>query len=162
MTKKPRREGLTYITDKLQGIDKNNFGIISLIDVVKIYDTFPLLIPEAILEKKIEFYHDFDILVSTGSTIIEYTIMENSFETFVTQVARVGFDIIEIGENNIDLNLDQKEKIVHIIQSKNLEFQWKIGKKDPRHQLGINDTLVKIEEAMKVGAKKVYLKQTRT
>lgn len=61
--------------------------------------------------------------------------MENSFETFVTQVARVGFDIIEIGENNIDLNLGQKEKIVHIIQSKNLELQWKIRKKDPRHQL---------------------------
>lgn len=27
--KKPRREGLTYITDNLQGIDKNNFEIIS-------------------------------------------------------------------------------------------------------------------------------------
>jgi phosphosulfolactate synthase len=54
------------------------------------------------LEKKIKYYHDFDILVSTGSTITEYTIMENSFERFIGDAARVGFDIIQIGENNIE------------------------------------------------------------
>jgi phosphosulfolactate synthase len=128
-----------------------------MIDVVKIHGAFPLLIPEAALEKKIKYYHDFDILVSTGSTITEYTIMENSFERFITEAARVGFDIIQIGENNIDLSLDKKEKIANIIQSKDLEFLWKVGKKDPRHQLGINETLSKIEEAIKTGAKKVIL-----
>ena len=57
--KKPRREGLTYIVDKLQGIDKDNFEILSpMIDVVKIYGAFPLLIPETTLERKIKFYHD--------------------------------------------------------------------------------------------------------
>jgi phosphosulfolactate synthase len=83
--------------------------------------------------------------------------MENSFERFITEAARVGFDIIQIGENNIDLSLDKKEKISNIIQSKDLEFLWKVGKKDPRHQLGINETLQKIEEAIKAGAKKVIL-----
>ena len=44
--KKPRKEGLTYIVDKLQGIDKDNFEILSsMIDVVKIHGAFPLLIP---------------------------------------------------------------------------------------------------------------------
>src|ERR671937_1178574 len=99
--KKPRKEGLTYIIDKLQGIDRDNFEIISsMIDVVKIHGAFPLRIPEAALVKKIKYYHDFDILVSTGSTITEYTIMENSFERFIAEAARVGFDIIQIGENN--------------------------------------------------------------
>jgi phosphosulfolactate synthase len=156
--KKPRKEGLTYITDKLQCIDRDNFEIISsMIDVVKIHGAFPLLISEAALEKKIKYYHDFGILVSTGSTIAEYTIMENCFERFVAEAARFGFDIIQIGENNIDLSLDKKEKIANIIQSKDLEFLWKVGKKDPRHQLGINETLSKIEEAIKAGAKKVIL-----
>jgi phosphosulfolactate synthase len=156
--KKPRKEGLTYITDKLQCIDRDNFEIISsMIDVVKIHGAFPLLISEAALEKKVKYYHDFGILVSTGSTIAEYTIMENCFERFVAEAARFGFDIIQIGENNIDLSLDKKEKIANIIQSKDLEFLWKVGKKDPRHQLGINETLSKIEEAIKAGAKKVIL-----
>jgi hypothetical protein len=49
-SKKPRKEGLTYIIDKLQGIDKDNFEIISpMIDVVKIYGVFPLLVPDSIL-----------------------------------------------------------------------------------------------------------------
>ena len=156
--KKPRREGLTYTTDKLQCMDRDNFEIkSSMIDVVKIHGAFPLLIPETDLEKKIKYYHDVDILVSTGSTITEYTITENSFEKFVAEAARVGFDIIQIGENNIDLSPDKKEKIANIIQSKGLEFLWKVGKKDPRHQLGINETLSKIEEAIKAGAKKVIL-----
>ena len=156
--KKPRREGLTYITDKLQGMDRDNFEIVSsMIDVVKIHGAFPLLMSEAALEKKIKYYHDFDILVSTGSTITEYTIMENSFERFIVEAARVGFDIIQIGENNIDLSIDKKEKIANIIHSKDLEILWKVGKKDPRHQLGISETLSKIDEAIKADGKKIIL-----
>ena len=84
-------------------------------------------------------------------TITEYAIMENSFERFVVEAAKVGFDIIELGENNIDLNFEQKEKIIDFIQSRNLKYHWKIGKKDPRHQIGIDKTLSKVEEAMKIG-----------
>ncbi|MBV9668819.1 MAG: phosphosulfolactate synthase, partial [Nitrososphaeraceae archaeon] len=157
--KKPRREGLTFIVDKLQGVDKDNFEILSpMIDVVKIYGAFPLLIPEPILQRKIKFYHDFDVLVSTGSTITEYAIMENSLDRFVAEAAKIGFDVIEIGENSIELSIEQKEKITQIVKSKsNLEYHWKVGRKDPRHQLGVNETLLKIDEAMKIGANKVIL-----
>jgi phosphosulfolactate synthase len=157
--KKPRKEGLTYIVDKLQGMDKDNFEILSpMIDMVKIYGAFPLLIPEPILQRKIKFYHDFDVLVSTGSTITEYAIMENSLERFVAEAAKIGFDVIEIGENSIELSIEQKEKITQIVKSKgNLEYHWKVGRKDPRHQLGVNETLLKIDEATKIGANKVIL-----
>jgi phosphosulfolactate synthase len=101
---KPRKEGLTYIIDKLQGLDKENFEIISpFIVVVKIYGALSLLIPDTVLAKKIKFYHDNGILVSTGSTITEYSFTEILFESFIREAARIGFDIIEIGENNIDL-----------------------------------------------------------
>lgn len=83
---KPRKEGLSYILDRLQGIDTDNFEILSpMIDVVKIYGVFPLLVPETIIQKRIKFYHEYDILVSTGSTITEYAIMENSFEKYITE-----------------------------------------------------------------------------
>ena len=82
-----------------------------MVDVVKIHGAFPVLISESALEKKIKFYHDFDILVSTGSTITEYTIMENSFERFIAEAARVGFDIIELGENTVDLAWIKKKKL---------------------------------------------------
>ncbi|HXG06338.1 MAG TPA: phosphosulfolactate synthase [Nitrososphaera sp.] len=156
--KKPRKEGLTCTVDKLQGIDKDNFSIISpFIDVVKIYGVLPMLMSEEDLKKKIKLYHDFGVKVSTGSTITEFAISEDSLEKFVTEAARVGFDIVEVGENSIDLSFDQKKKISETIKAAGLEFQWKVGKKDPRHQLSIGDTLVKIEEAVKIGSKKIVL-----
>jgi phosphosulfolactate synthase len=148
---KPRKEGLSYITDRLHAIDADNFEILSpMIDVVKIYGVIPLLVPQEIIQKRIKFYHDHDILVSTGSTVTEYAILENSFEIFVEEAEKLGFDIIEVGENSIDIKLEQKQKIINTILSRNLKYHWKMGRKDPRHQLGIGKTLEKIEELMKI------------
>jgi phosphosulfolactate synthase len=148
---KPRKEGLTYTIDKLQVLDRENFEIISpFIDVVKIYGALPLLISDTTLAKKIKFYHDNGILVSTGSTITEYSLTERLFESFIIEAARIGFDIIEIGENNVDLKIEEKEKIVETVRSTGLRLHWKIGKKDPRHQLGTDKILEKIEETIRV------------
>jgi phosphosulfolactate synthase len=156
--KKPRNEGRTYIIDKLEGLDKENLEVLaSFVDAVKIYGVLPLLISEEILKKKIKFYHDHNIKVSTGSTISEYMVSENVFEKFAEEAAKMGFDIIEIGENNTHLNFEQKRKITESVLSKELDIQWKVGKKDPRHQLPLDVTLAKIEEAVKLGSDKVVL-----
>jgi phosphosulfolactate synthase len=156
--KKPRQEGLSYTIDKLRALDKENFEIIApLIDLVKIYSAFPLLISNSLLQKKIDFYHEFDIKVSTGSTLTEFAISEDALDKFLKDCAKVGFDVVEIGENNIDLDKDKKKKISDSILSADLEFNWKVGKKDPRHQLRIDDALSKVGEALDVGAKKVIL-----
>ena len=42
-----------YIIDKLQGLDKENFGALDpFIDVVKIYGALPFLVLESVLEKE--------------------------------------------------------------------------------------------------------------
>ena len=156
--KKPRNEGRTYIIDKLEGLDKENLEVLApFVDAVKIYGILPLLISEEILRKKVKFYHDQNIKVSTGSTISEYMVSENVFEKFLEEAAKIDFDIIEIGENNTHLNFEQKKKITESILAKELDVQWKVGKKDPRHQLPLDLTLSKIEEAVKLGSDKVVL-----
>ena len=156
--KKPRNEGRTYIIDKLEGLDKENLEVLApFVDAVKIYGVLPLLISEEILKKKIKFYHDHNIKVSTGSTISEYMVSENVFEKFAEESANMGFDIIEIGENNTHLNFEQKRKLTESVLAKELDVQWKVGKKDPRHQLPLDVTLAKIEEAVKLGSDKVVL-----
>ena len=156
--KKPRQEGLTLTVDKLESFDRENFEILAgFIDQIKIYNTYPLLISNDLLQKRISYYHNFDIKVSTGSTLTEYAISENSLEKYIKESAKMGFDIIEIGENNTDIDIDKKKKISNSILSADLTFNWKIGKKDPRHQIGIDNTLLRIEDVIKVGAKKVIL-----
>lgn len=156
--KKPRQEGLTLTVDKLESFDRENFEILApFIDQIKIYNTYPLLISNDLLHKRISYYHDFDIKVSTGSTLTEYAISENSLEKYIKECAKTGFDIIEIGENNIDMDIEKKKKISNSILSADLTFNWKIGKKDPRHQIGIDNALLRIEDVVKVGAKKIIL-----
>jgi len=156
--KNPRQEGLTLTVDKLDSFDRENFEILSaFIDQIKIYNTYPLLITDHLLQKRISYYHEFDIDVSTGSTLTEYAISENSLDKFITECSRIGFDIIEIGENSIDLDLDKKKRISDSILSADLKLNWKIGKKDPRRQIGIDTTLLKIDDAIKLGSKKVIL-----
>jgi phosphosulfolactate synthase len=156
--KKPRQEGLTLAVDKLESFDRENFEILAaFIDQIKIYNTYPLLISNDLLQKRISYYHNFDIKVSTGSTLTEYAISENSLEKYIKECAKMGFDIIEIGENNIDIDIDKEKKISNSILSADLTFNWKIGKKDPRHQIGIDNTLLRIEDVIKVGAKKIIL-----
>lgn len=156
--KKPRQEGLTLTVDKLESFDRENFEILAAyIDQIKIYNTYPLLISNDLLQKRISYYHNFDIKVSTGSTLTEYAISESSFEKYIKECAKMGFDIIEIGENNVDIDIDEKKKISNSILSADLKFNWKIGKKDPRHQIGIDNTLLRIEDVIKVGTKKVIL-----
>ncbi|MDP8906522.1 MAG: phosphosulfolactate synthase [Thermoproteota archaeon] len=149
--KKPRHGGITYIIDKFQGFDRENFEIISpFVDMVKIYGAYPLLISDNHLIKRINFYHDYNILVSTGSTLTEYALRENVFKKFVEESKIAGFDIIEISENNIHLSLDEKKKITKIIESHDLRNQWKIGRKDPRRQLTVDETIKRANEALEI------------
>jgi phosphosulfolactate synthase len=158
-SQKPRKEGLTCIVDRLQALDNENFEALSgYVDIVKIHNVIPVIIPETVLEKRIKFYHDFGIQISTGSTITELAILENYFDKFVKDSKNLRFDIIEIAENNIELDIDQKKKIVSAILSNGLNFHWKVGRKDPRHQLSVEDTLSKIDEAIsKIGSEKVVI-----
>jgi len=85
-SQKPRKEGLTCIVDRFQVLDKENFEALSgYIDIVKIHNVIPVIIPETVLEKRIKFYHDFGIQISTGSTITELAILENYFDIFVKE-----------------------------------------------------------------------------
>lgn len=157
-SKKPRQEGLTCTVDRLQGVDKENFAIIApFVDVVKIYGALPLLASREGLAKKIKFYHDFGVRVSTGSTITEFAIAENALERFAKEAAALGFDIVEIGESGADMPVEQKRKVTEAVRSAGLQFHWKVGRKDPRHQLDADATAAKIDEAIKLGSKKVVI-----
>ncbi len=156
--KKPRRDGITYIIDKFQGFDKENFSMISsFIDIVKIYGASPLLIKEDNLINKINFYHENDVLVSIGSTLTEYAIRENIFEKYVESAKNIGFDIIEISENSIHLTKEEKKKLSKIVESRNLITHWKIGRKDPRRQLSLEEIIKKINEALDITQEKIIL-----
>ncbi len=156
--KKPRKEGLTYVAEKFHGLDKDGWEIIApFVDVVKINGALPLFATDTGLSKRIKFYHDLGVLVSTGSTSTEFAIVENAFDRFVKEAKKIGFGIIEIGESISDLNFEKKKKFSDAVKSQELALQWKVGKRDPRHQLSDEETLLKVEEAVKLESSKIIL-----
>ena len=114
--------------------------------MVKIYGAYPLLISEDNLIRRIDFYHKKIVLVSTRSTLTEYALRENVFEKFVEESKTAGFDIIKISENNVNIYSEEKKKLVKVLDYHNLKLNLKIGKKDPRRQLSLDDTIKKINE----------------
>ena len=158
-SQKPRKDGLTYIIDRFQGLDKENFEILApFVDMVKIHGALPLLASDTLLKQKIKFYHDLGVQVSTGSTITEFAILEHSLEKLAKErQAAIGFDTIEIGENSVDISMERKRKIMDLVTSLDINVQWKVGRKDLRHQLNAEETSYKIGDALKLGSKKVVL-----
>ena len=47
-----------------------------------------------------------------GNTITELSILEKYFDKFVKESKKLGFDIIDIAENNIQLGIDQKKEFM--------------------------------------------------
>lgn len=157
-SKKPREQGLTYVTDRLSPTNREDWELISpFIDVVKINGAIPLIASDSGISKKIKFYHDLDIRVSAGNTLSEYALVQNSFDRFAKESSQLGFDILEIGENIVELNFDKKKKLHDIAESYDLEILWKVGKQDPRHQLSVEDMILKIEEILRLDTKKIIL-----
>lgn len=156
--KKPRHDGMTYIIDKFQGLDKENFETIaSYIDMVKIYGAFPLLLKENSLVKRIDFYHSSNVLVSIDSTLTEFAIREKAFEKFLESAKRIGFNLIGISENSINLSFGEKKKIIKILDLYDMRGQWKIGNKDPRRQLSVEETVKKMNEILQISQEKIIL-----
>jgi phosphosulfolactate synthase len=109
------------------------------------------------LINRIDYYHSLNVLVSTGITLTEYAIREKVFEKFVENSKRLGFDLVEISENSIHLTLEEKKKIIKILGAYDIRAQWKIGKKDPRRQLSIEETIKKMNEVLEISQEKIIL-----
>ena len=92
-----------------------------------------------------------------GGTLTEYALLEKSFDKYIEDASKLGFDIIEVGENNIELSLEKKKQITAKLKSKDLVALWKVGKKDPRRQLSFDQSITKINEAIEVGSEKILL-----
>ena len=69
----------------------------------------------------------------------------------------IGFDIIEISENSIHLTFEEKKKILKIVDSYDMKAQWKIGHKDPRRQLSVDETIKKMNEILEMSQEKIVL-----
>ena len=84
--------------------------------------------PGPALREIVEIAHDHDVLVSTGG-FIEHVLTQgpDAVERYVDEVARVGFDILEVSAGFISIPTDDILRLVERVQRAGLKAKPEVG-----------------------------------
>src|SRR6185312_3805090 len=125
---KPRARGVTeirgpyysvmgprYLADLLDTMGEH-------VDALKFADGSFTLMPEPTLRELIEIAHEHDVLVSTGG-FIEHVLTQGTdvVERYIDEVARIGFDILEVSAGFISNPSDDMLRLVERVQQAGLK-----------------------------------------
>jgi phosphosulfolactate synthase (CoM biosynthesis protein A) len=131
---KPRTRGITeirgpyysvmgrrYLEDVLDTMGEH-------VDALKFAGGSFTLMPERALAEIIETAHDHDVLVSTGG-FIEHVLTQgvDATDRYIDEVARVGFDILEISAGFISIPTDDILRLVERVQRAGLRAKPEVG-----------------------------------
>lgn len=155
---RPRKVGITHVLDRLPPASVDDLGPLApYVDIVKIGWGLPLLLSREVLRKRLKFYQDLGIEVSTGGTLLEYAVARDKVSSFLDEARELRFDMVEISDGIIDLAPAQIERLAQEVSRRSLGFLIEVGKKNPQHQLSLRETLDRIEHARKLKPRKVIL-----
>src|SRR5436305_10169174 len=125
---KPRTRGMTeirgsyytvvgpnYLRDVLETMGEH-------VDVLKFAGGAFTLMPESALREILDVAHEHDVMVSTGG-FIEHVLIQGPAATdrYIDEVARVGFDILEISAGFISLPTDDFVRLPERVQRAGLK-----------------------------------------
>src|SRR5437763_15367494 len=86
------------------------------------------LMPERALTEILEVAHDFDVLVSTGGFIEHVlTLGPQATDHYIEEVARVGFDVLEISAGFISIATDDILRLLERVQRAGLKAKPEVG-----------------------------------
>ena len=146
--RKPRTVGLTMVLDRLAVEPDLLAGdLAEYVDVVKIGWGIPLLLAEPALRRRVARYRDAGIHVSNGGTLLEIAVAKGRHREALQGLRAQGFDTVELSEGVIDLPRRVQEDVVEFARSHGLRLHWEIGRKSPHNQLGLEESVDRLEVA---------------
>jgi phosphosulfolactate synthase (CoM biosynthesis protein A) len=131
---KPRTRGMTeirgsyytvvgpsYLRDVLETMGEH-------VDALKFAGGAFTLMPESALREILDIAHDHDVMVSTGG-FIEHVLTQGPEATdrYIDEVARVGFDILEISAGFISIPAGDFVRLVERVQQAGLKAKPEVG-----------------------------------
>jgi phosphosulfolactate synthase len=145
---KPRLSGITMVIDRL---GYSNFEIMRMLgdyaDIVKIGWGLPFLLEESVLKQRVNMYKTNHLHVSNGGTLLEYCISKGKEALALRKLRAIGFDTIELSEGVLEVPYVVKKKIAEFAHSNNQRLHVEVGRKNPRNQLGLEETIARIEQS---------------
>jgi phosphosulfolactate synthase len=156
---KPRDNGLTMVFDYGMGLyqQRDLLDVASdYIDLVKIRVGSSRLYNMSYLKSKIELYKGYEVLTFPGGQFLEYAISIEKTEEYLKETVKLGFEVVEVSDNRIQISFRQKEKLIKTAKSEyGLRVLGEVGSKDKCSSL--EEILSDIDNTLKAGAWKVLI-----
>ena len=145
---KPRKRGMTAVID--YGPDGFGWtgerGVADLldcaadyIDFAKIYAMNALLLPKPVVQKIVRLYRDAGVSCYSGGILFEYAYQRNEVDLFSEHLRSIGFNSLEISENYITLNDNERLSYIERFQSQGLSVIYEFGRKNPEQPMQMEE-----------------------
>jgi len=155
---KPRSTGLTMVIDSGHQ-SSEEFGRIihdygEYIDMVKFSFGTAVVVPLAVLERKMRCLQEHHIDYYFGGKLAEAHILQNSFEGYLELVREYRCGFVEISNGTLPMSHTDKSKYVAQAAGKGLKVLSEVGYKDPARSkaLSAQDWIAAIRQDFEAGA----------
>jgi len=116
--------------------------------VVKIGWGLPFIIDEKALIDRIHRFRESGFHVSNGGTALEIAYSKGRLDDVLFKFKQIGFDTVEMSEGILEMPASVKEQISDFAHSNDLGLHVEIGRKNPRNQLSLDETVSRLKESM--------------
>jgi len=168
-SQKPRRRGLTSMIDfgpDTFGWTGGEHGIRDLlecaadyIDFAKIYACNALLLPEETVRRAAYAYRDGGIDAFAGGILFEYAWQKGQVDDMMRHLDRIGVNGIELSENYISLDSDQRLREIERLQRHGLKVVYEFGRKNPVEPMSFDYIAALVAEVGSLGIEHVTVEQ---
>ena len=166
---KPRKRGMTAVID--YGPDGFGWtgerGIADMldcaadyIDFAKIYAMNALLIPMPVIQRIVKLYRDASVHCYSGGILFEYAYQRNEIDLFCDHVLKIGLKSLEISENYITLNDNERLSYIDRFQRRGLSVIYEFGRKNPEQPLRVEDIEALVTTMANNGVDHVIVEQS--
>lgn len=134
-TEKPRSTGLTMMIDMGLGpaFVADHLRVAGrYVDFAKIFVGSARLYDEAVFREKAEIYADHGVRLFIGGQFVEYVVYTHGADAvprFMQEIKRLGVDAVEVSDNCVPLDDDQRRRLVRMGVDAGLEVHGEVGSK---------------------------------
>ncbi|SHG45264.1 phosphosulfolactate synthase [Bradyrhizobium erythrophlei] len=166
---KPRKRGMTAVID--YGPDGFGWtgerGVADLldcaadyIDFAKIYAMNALLLPKPVVRKIVKLYRDAGVNCYSGGILFEYAYRHNEVDLFGDHLLSIGFNSLEISENYITMNDNERLSFIDRFQRLGLSVIYEFGRKNPEQTMRMEELEALVTTLSNRGVDHVIVEQS--
>ncbi len=144
---KPRSTGITIVLDKMEPLNIEFLDIVhDYIDYIKIGWGLPLLSPPKTLHERIAMYHEYEVSVMAGGTLLELAVHRNAVKETLELLWELEFDAIEISSGFKIIPIDTRKRIAETASDMGFRVFIEIGRKRPQLRMSKQEFLAEVKE----------------